>query len=138
MAKQMPDPTTASKRWSTAMAGSGQKMTDGVNAVTVAPGQAAAAQADLWAANVANSKPRFKANVAAVPLSEWQQSMISKGVARVGAGAQAAEPKYAAAASKWYPIIASARAQLPPRGNIQQNIQRSSAMAMALNAAKNR
>jgi hypothetical protein len=138
MARNMPDPTTASKRWSSQMGASTQKMTDGINSVTVAPGQAAANAADLWANNVAAAKGRFKTNVGAVSLSAWQTAAITKGVGRVAQGAQAAEGKYAAAAQVWYPKIASIVAGLPPRGTIQQNMQRAVQFGTNLNAAKTR
>jgi hypothetical protein len=138
MARNMPDPTTAAANWAGRMGQSVQKMKDGINAVTVSPGQAAAAQADLWANNTQAAKAKFKANVAGVSLQAWQAAASTKGADRVAQGAQAAQPKYAAAAQKWYPIINTTRNALPPRGTVQQNIQRAGQFAQAMHDAANR
>ncbi len=136
MAKNMPDATASSTKWAQRMASSGQAMTDGINNVTVSPGQAAAAAKDLWLAQVQAAQGRFATNVAAVPLESWKASAIAKGVPRVAQGAQTAQPKMAAAMQKWFPRIQAARSSLPPRGGIENNVARSAAFARALNSQK--
>lgn len=128
------DPTTAAQAWVTGMQGAGAKYTAGVQAVRTAPGQVAAARSDLWAQNVANSKNKFASNVAKVTLSEWQDKAINKGAARLGTGASAAQPKFAAFMSNFIPKLSTVVAGLPARGTYEQNKQRFLAYADALHA----
>lgn len=136
MAKTMPDATTVAANWASRMAGSGQKMTDGINAVTVAPGQAAAAAKGLWLQNVSQAGDRFASAVSKVSLSEWQQATVAKGVPRVAQGAQAAQSKFAAVMQTWLPRIAQIRSTLRPRGDISANVDRATQFMTAMHAQK--
>lgn len=131
------DPTAASKKWSNRLnqAANDGTIAAGVAAVTVAPGVAAARQADVWLQNLTAAKSTWQKNVQ-VPLPEWQQAMTDKAIPRVGTGATAAEPKMAQFLTKLAPVVNNAKNNLPPRGNFQQNLQRAVAMATALHAAK--
>lgn len=132
------DPTTSASKWATNLAGAANSgvVTAGINSVTVAPGQAAARQKAVWAANVAAAQDTWAANVAAVPLQSWQQDAINKGVPRIATGATAAEAKMTTFFTKLLPVINNAKNNLPPRGTFQQNLQRATAMATALHQAK--
>jgi hypothetical protein len=118
------DPTAAANAWVSGMQGAGTKITAGVNAVTVAPGQAAARQAGVWAQNTAAAQAKYARNVAAVPLNEWQTAMTQKGIPRIASGATAAQGKYQAAMTQILPQIQNIVSSLPPRGTVDQNIQR--------------
>lgn len=122
MATMTPEQIAA--QWASRLAGSGQRITDGVNAVTTAPGQAAARQKGVWQQNTTAAADKWAARVASVPLGDWQQAMTSKGVQRIGAGAQAAQPKFATFMGQLLPHIAQVKGTLPPRGNLDQNIAR--------------
>ena len=113
--------------WASRLGGSTQKIKDGVAAVTVAPGQAAARQADVWAQNVAASKPKWQARVSQVSLQEWQEATMTKGVDRIAAGATAAQPKFQNFITQLLPHIDRVKSSLPARGNLEQNIARSTA-----------
>lgn len=120
-------PDQIASKWSTNLAGATESIKNGVNAVTVAPGVAAARQADVWAANVAASKDKYKRNVAGVSLQSWQNSMLTKGVERIASGAAAAQPKFSAFVNQLLPHIAQVKATLPARGGLEANIARSAA-----------
>lgn len=126
------DPQAIAQKWAQNLAGSTTSITDGVNSVTVAPGMAAARQVTVWAQNTAAAQQKWAARTAAVSLQSWQQSMTTKGIPRIGQGATAAEPKMAAVMTKLMPYIASQKAALPPRGNLQQNIARMTAFVTGM------
>lgn len=132
------DPNAIAQAWASRLAQSGQKITEGVQGVTIAPGTAAARQADAYAQNVAAAVPKWKARVSAVPLQDWQQSMIAKGVPRVAAGATAAQPKFATFMTQLLPHIDSVKATLPPRGGLDQNIARMTAMVVGMSKFRQR
>src|SRR6266487_3945707 len=123
----MPTPADAAARWIQNTGGATQRYTDGVNAVTVSPGQAAARQADLWAANVAAAKNKFAANSAKVSLEAWKTATVNKGAQRLASGVQAAQGNYEQALGKLLPYISSAVSSLPQRGNLEANIGRMTA-----------
>ena len=118
------DPQTIAKAWSTGLAGSRDKIKDGVEAVRVSPGTAAAAQADVWATNTAAAKDKFRKNVGAVQLGDWQAAMVNKGLDRIASGATQAEAKMATFMTKLLPYQQTLKGQLPKRGGLEQNIQR--------------
>lgn len=131
------DPATVAANWAARLGASTQKITDGINAVTVAPGQAAARQKNAWVQNTAASANKWAANTAAVPLSSWQQDTITKGVPRIATGAQAAVPKMQQFMSKLLPYVNSGRASLPARGDLNANINRMVAWATYMSKFKN-
>lgn len=130
MAGQTPDQIAA--QWASRLAGSSQRIADGVGAVTVAPGQAAARQKAVWQQNTAAAADKWAGRVAGVSLSDWQDSMRTKGVQRIGAGAQAAQPKFAQFMGQLLPHIASVKGNLPARGNLDQNIARMTAFVQGM------
>ncbi len=118
--------------WANNLGAATTKITQGVNAVTVAPGQAAARQKATYIANVTARADTWAANTAAVTLPSWQSATLTKGIPRIATGAQAAQPKMVTVLNKLLPAISQAVAQLPPRGNLQQNLNRANALATAL------
>lgn len=132
MTNQTPDQIAA--RWSSGLAAAGQRITDGVQGVTVAPGQAAARQAQLWQTNVVAAAQKWATRTGAVTLQQWQQDMVTKGIPRIAQGAQASQPKFAQFMQGLLPNIQAVVQSLPPRGNIDANIARSAAFARGLAA----
>lgn len=132
------DPNAVAAKWAQRLSASTQAITDGVQAVQVAPGAAAARQSQVWAQNVAASQQKWAARVGSVSLSDWQQAMITKGAPRVASGATAAQPKMAAFLGQVLPFIDSAKSSLPPRGTLDQNIARSTAFIQAMSKFQRR
>lgn len=123
------DPTAVASRWAAGLSGAGQAITDGVNSVSQAPGQAAAAQKTAYLANIQASADKWARNTASVTVDEWRQAMITKGVPRIAQGAQAAQPKFAQFMGKLLPYVEAGVRQLPARGTFEQNLNRMTAWA---------
>lgn len=128
------NPTDAAQAWVTGMQGATTKYTAGVNAVKVAPGQLAAAASAVWAANVAAAVNKFATNSAKVTLSGWQNAAITKGAPRLGTGATAAQPKFAAFMTSFLPALTNIVNGLPARGSYEANKQRFLSYSDALHA----
>lgn len=118
------DPQAIAANWAARLGQSTSKITAGVNAVSVAPGVAAARQADVWVNNTTAAKGKWQRRVQAVSLQDWQAAMNGKGVQRIGPGATAAEGKFAAFMSQLLPHISAGQAKLQPRGTFDQNVAR--------------
>lgn len=123
-------PQSATSKWVTNLSGATDRMTSGANAVTVAPGQAAAAAADKWLQRVTAAKQKFATNVGAVSLQSWQASYINIGIPRVASGAQAKQGKYQAFAADFFPYLQTGLQKIDamPSVTLQDNIQRAVAM----------
>lgn len=129
----MSTPAQAAAAWQTGMQNSTQKIQAGVNAVTVAPTQAAAAAADRMLAGIqrAVSSGKWQASLQAVSLQDWKTAMLDKGVNRIATGAAAAKNKVQAFLTQFLPYVAQGKQQLDatmPRGDLEQNIARAAYM----------
>lgn len=127
-----------SKRWSSNLAASTPRIQAGVQAVSTAPGLAAARASDRYLAGVQANVPKYQTNVAAVTLAEWQDATLNKGIQRIPTGAQAAEQKFAAFMGRLIPYINSGLTTLPARGGLEQNIARSAAWIRHMSKFKNK
>lgn len=125
----VPTAQEAAQAWAQRLAGSTDRIQRGVQAVSTAPGAAAARQKAVWQQNTQAAADKWASRVASVPLSDWQQAMVQKGAPRVASGAQAAQGKMEAFMSQLLPHIQSGLGALPPRGNIDQNVNRMVAWA---------
>lgn len=125
-------PEQIAAKWATGLSGASSRITDGINAVSVAPGQAAARQKQVWQQNVAASADKWATNTGKVSLSDWQSAMINKGVPRIASGAIAAQPKFATFMTQLMPFIAQQKSALPARGNLDANIARMTAFARGM------
>ena len=131
------NPQTVAQNWANRLAGSTQKITDGINSVSVAPGVAAARQKTVWVQNTTASADKWARNVQGVSLADWQTATINKGVGRIASGAQAAIPKMEAFMGRLLPYVASGKAKLPARGDINANKSRMNAWFDHMAAFKN-
>lgn len=132
MARAIPSAADAAQRWSQGFGAAGQRWADGIEAVTVAPGQLAAAALPRYLAGVQSNAQKWAARSAGVTLAQWKQQAVAKGQARLATGAQAGMAKYQARIQAVLDAEKSIIAGLPPRGTVEQNIQRSSAFQLAM------
>ena len=126
--------------WQRGLANSGEKIKAGVMGVTEAPSQRAIRAIDRQVAGVqrAAADGTTAAGLQRVSLSDWQNSFVTKGLPRIATGATAAQPKFADFMTKFMPAVEAAKASLPPRGDLEQNLQRATSMARALHNFKYR
>lgn len=118
--------TTVAQKWAQNLTNSTAAMKAGVQAVTTAPGQLAANAQQQYAMGVqqAVASGKYAKNVAAVSLSDWQNAMNNKGIPRIASGAQAGQGKMQNFMNQFLPHAQAVAQSLPPRGTIDQNIQR--------------
>ena len=129
---------TAAAKWARNLAAAGQTITDGVNNTTKDPIQLAIAAIPTAAANYAQaaSSGRIQAGLQKSSKAAWQQGMIKKGVPRIAEGAAQATNKVQQKLATIINNVNSAVAQLPPRGSLEQNLQRAAMFARAMAATK--
>lgn len=131
------NPADVAARWAQNLSGATSKIQAGVEAVTVAPGQAAARQKGAYVQGVTASQDKWATNVAAVSAQSWKDSTINKGLPRIASGAQAAQGKFANFMVKLLPYIDSGVQSLPARGSLDANIARSTAWIRYMSQFKN-
>jgi hypothetical protein len=124
------DPQAATTKWVNNLSNATQAITAGVNAVTVAPGVTAAKAVNTWLARVQASASKWQKNVGAVSLSDWQTAMTTKGIPRIATGAQAAQGKYQAFATSFFPYLQTGVNQVKamPKNSLSDSIARATAM----------
>jgi len=82
------------EKWSRRLKGATEDIRKGVERVTEAPGKKAAAKKDKMKARLIEKidDGTWEKRVAAVPLDEWKEKFISKGIGRISAGVDSAVP----------------------------------------------
>jgi len=117
-------PQESVTKWQQRTAASTQDYIAGVNRVQQAPGEMAAKQADVYLANVQAAVSKWKRNVSAVSLSDWQRAAVDVGAGRIASGVNAATEKTLRATERNFMNIDNAMNGLPPRGTFEQNMAR--------------
>lgn len=132
------DPQQATSKWTSRLQGATQEMTQGVQRVSKAPGQDAAAKFDKWMSGIQANAQKWRRNVANVPLDQWQHAMVNIGIPRVGQGATAKAGKYQAFAADFFPFLSAAMARVNamPDNTFEARLQKATAMATALHGYK--
>ena len=124
-------PSDVAARWAQRLGAASQKITQGVQAVTVAPQQKAAAAVDTWLARLNDPATRTKyvASLQRSSLADWQNAMLQKGISRISAGAQQAQPKFEQFLSQFLPFVESvaARVRQMPKATLEDRINRATA-----------
>lgn len=123
-------PQELADKWAQRLSASTQEITRGVQNVTQAPGQLAAAQRQAWLARVQAAADKWARNVARVSLQDWQNKMLTVGVPRIAQGAQANQDKMAAFAAEFLPYLDRGVAQVKgmPNVTLEDSINRAIAM----------
>lgn len=128
MAKAQKSAAAGAQKWAQNLSASTTSITAGVNAVTQAPGAAAAEHQALMKAklNAAIDSGKWAARVSSVTAPEWKSAMLTKGVPRIASGATAAMPKYQAFATEFYPVAAQVSQQVSsmPKNSIEDSLAR--------------
>lgn len=124
------DPAQVAQTWANRLGASSQEITQGVQRVTVPPGEKAAQQVDAYIAGVQRARDKWVRNVSSVTLGQWQQAMIQKGIPRISSGAAAAQPKVEAFMRSFLPYVeqGAAAVRAMPKGTVDQGIARATAM----------
>lgn len=94
-------------KWATNMGNAQQSMTNGVNRVTEAPGQAAVAKLQKWVLALQSQEVQQKwaRKTGAVSLQSWKDSMNNIGVQRAVQGATQKKAKMVTAMTTLLPYI---------------------------------
>lgn len=98
-------PEQGSNKWVNRLSAATPDIQAGIQRVTEAPGQKAAAKAQKWIQNVQASQDKWKRNVASVSLESWKKNFVEVGVPRIAQGAQAKQDKYTQFATEFYPHL---------------------------------
>jgi len=126
-------------KWSQNLNASGQYIKSGVQSVTTAPGQSAAAAQDRMLAGVtaAVQSGKWARNVSKVSLADWQNAMITKGIPRIAQGTAVAVQTKGPQIDTLLANVnsAAAVANALPKGGIEQGIARATAFMRAMSQA---
>jgi hypothetical protein len=138
MAKLTPQQMAA--KWQRNYSGSTEAMKQGVQAVTINPAQKAIDAGERYIAGVqaAFQSGKWAAGLAKVTLADWKTAYIEKGIANAAAGARAGATKFERHEREFGPVRDQIVASLPPRGTLEENLQRSNAMARGMYEARRR
>lgn len=130
-------PQQAAQKWVNNLSNAGAAIQDGVNAVTVSPGQAAADQIQLYLQNVtaAVNSGKTESALRSITLDGWKTNFIKKGLPRIATGAQAALQKVTAFHQSFDPVMQQASQQVKgmPKGSTEAALAR---MRVVIEAAK--
>ena len=123
------DPAAITKKWLANISSATQSITDGVNAVTVAPGVTAAKNKQRWLNRIMESAEKWATNVASVSLQDWQSAMVNIGIGRISTGAQAKQGKYLAFSQQFMPYITAGKAKIDamPKNSLGDSIAKATA-----------
>ena len=123
-------PEAATAKWVQNLSAASDRMTAGANAVTKAPGLAAAAAKQKWLNRVTAAADKFAANVSRVSLEQWQAAYINIGVPRVGQGASAKQGKMLSFQQQFLPYLRTGLQTIDqmPSTTLEDGIARATAM----------
>ena len=107
-------PQEAQQKHATRLKASISDIRAGIDRVTTAPGQKAAAKRDKWVARITDPETQAKwaRNVAAVPLEKWKAKARDIGAGRIPAGIDAAADEMTKFYSQLFPFQESLQSRV--------------------------
>lgn len=131
-------PTEYAEKWGRRMKGATADIQRGVEQVTESPGVAAARQAQLFLQKLSEAiaSGKWQRAVAGVSAQDWKDSMIRKGLQRIAAGVDQAQPSQVQMAQKLLADVDAAVAEVnkTPRGDLETNIGRAATFARSMHS----
>jgi len=124
------NPSQATEKWVSRLSGATQEIAAGVQRVQTAPGMLAAAKYQKWLTAVQEGANKWRRNVAAVSLQDWQHLMTNVGIPRIAQGAQAKKGKFEHFASEFFPHLERGLSTVHamPDTSFEDRVQRAVAM----------
>ena len=125
------------QKWSQNLQSATQSIQNGVNAVTTAPTQLAAANVNGYLQGIqqAVASGKWQKNLQAVSLQDWKNAMTNKGIPHIQTGAVQGQQKVQQVMGPLLDYIYNTRDQVNqsnPRGSLAQNLARANAFATAM------
>jgi len=121
-------PQEYAEKWARRLRGATEDIRRGVQRVTVAPGEAAAANQEAMLTNLVESinSGLWASRVRGVSLQAWQNATITKGLQRIPQGVEASQEKMARIAQELLPAVdaAAEAARAIPKVTLEDSIQR--------------
>lgn len=121
-------PQEYAEKWARRLKASSEDVRRGIDRVSVAPGEAAAANQEALLTNFVDSvnSGLWAARVRGVSLQEWKAAAKDKGIPRIAQGVDAAGPKMVAIAGPLLEAVdaAAAAANALPKVTLEDSIQR--------------
>lgn len=124
------DPNKVAQKWKTNLSSAGPSITDGINAVTEAPGIAAARNVEGYIQGILNAREKWVKRVGSVPLETWRQKALTVGVPRISQGATANVDKVEGFMREFLPHVEAGQQMLKtmPKVSLDDGINRMVAM----------
>ena len=110
----MPTPQAAADLQVKNLKGATERIKAGINAVTVSPMEKAVAAKEKMRANLltAIDDGTWERGLLRVSLSDWKAAFLTKGVNRIGQGAEAAKPKLVQFYTEFFPFLETVRGHI--------------------------
>lgn len=127
-------PQQMAQKWAAKYGASQEAYKAGVTATQVNPAQQAIAAKDRWIAalNDAANRGAYEAGLSGVTLQSWQQACVEKGAQAIPTAARLAVLKVQKVEQEMKPKREAIKSALPPRGTLEQNLERARLMAMGM------
>lgn len=128
------------EKWGRRLSGSTQDIRRGVERVTEAPGQKAAAQSQRMLAGIqeAIADGRWQRAVAGVSLQDWKTATLEKGIGRISSGVEGAMGRQVQMAERLLSAVDSVKSRVDamPDATLEDRIQRMVAFSRGMSEAR--